>query len=142
MLPIYMNRRLAAKYVREAWGMRCAEKWLAKLVVTGGGPRYWKNGRSVLYRRDALDAWVARRVSGPWTSSNNLDAESTRNGPPISYLRAGEGLPFVDAGTGSAEKPKLPNEIRKLTPAIGLVCVEAAGMVLPFHSKLKGPNHA
>jgi hypothetical protein len=66
MQSIYISRRFAAKYVREAWGMRCSEKWLAKLVVTGGGPRYWKNGRAVLYRRDALDAWVSRRVSGPW----------------------------------------------------------------------------
>jgi hypothetical protein len=97
MPPIYTSRRFAAKYVRDAWGMRCSEKWLAKLVVTGGGPRYWKNGRAVLYRRDALDAWVASRLSGPLTSSSDPVAEETRRGPPPSYLRSGEGLPFVDA---------------------------------------------
>jgi hypothetical protein len=41
-----------------------------------------------------------------------------------------------------AGKQKLYNEIKKLTPPIGLVCVEGAGMASPFHSKLKGPNHA
>jgi hypothetical protein len=97
MQSIYISRRFAAKYVREAWGMRCSEKWLAKLVVTGGGPRYWKNGRAVLYRRDALDAWVSRRVSGPWTSSSDPDTDDTRPRPPLSYLRSGEGLPFADA---------------------------------------------
>lgn len=97
MQSIYISRRFAAKYVREAWGMRCSEKWLAKLVVAGGGPRYWKNGRAVLYRRDALDAWVSRRVSGPWTSSSDPDTDDTRLRSPLSYLRSGEGLPFADA---------------------------------------------
>lgn len=97
MPSIYTSRRFAAKYVREEWGIRCSEKWLAKLVVTGGGPRYWKNGRAVLYRRDALDAWVASRLSGPLTSSSDPDAEDARTGPPPSYLRSGGGLPFVDA---------------------------------------------
>jgi hypothetical protein len=97
MQSIYISRRFAAKYVREAWGMRCSEKWLAKLVVTGGGPRYWKNGRAVLYRRDALDAWVSRRDSRPWASSSDPDTGDTRSRPPLSYLRSGEGLPFVEA---------------------------------------------
>jgi hypothetical protein len=97
MQSIYIRRRVAAKYVRDEWGMPCSEEWLAKLVVTGGGPRYWKSGRAVLYRRDALDAWVARRVSGPWTSSSDPDTDDTRLRPPRSYLRSGEGLPFADA---------------------------------------------
>lgn len=97
MNSIFLSRRFAAKFVRENFGVRCSEKWLAKLVVTGGGPRYWKNGRSVLYRRDALEAWVARRVSGPWTSSSDAEAKEARKRPPLSYLRSGEGLPFVDA---------------------------------------------
>jgi hypothetical protein len=97
MQSIYTTRRFAAKYMRETFGIRCSEKWLAKLAVTGGGPRYWKDGRAVLYRRDALDAWVARRVSGPWTSSSDPEASEARKRPPLSYLRSGEGLPFVEA---------------------------------------------
>ncbi len=94
MKSLYLTRRFAAKYVRETFGVRCSEKWLAKLVVTGGGPTYWKNGRAVLYRRDALEAWVSRRVSGPLTSSSDPEARSLNL---FSYLRSGAGLPFVDA---------------------------------------------
>jgi len=97
MQSIFKTRRNAAKYVRENFGIRCSEKWLAKLAVTGGGPRYWKNGRAVLYRCDALDAWVAQRVNGPWTSSSDPEAKEALKSPPLSYLRSGEGLPFVDA---------------------------------------------
>jgi hypothetical protein len=97
MPPIHISRRYAAKYVREVWGIRCSEKWLAKLVVTGGGPRYWKNGRAVLYRRDALDAWAVSRLSGPWSSSSDPDLDDARRRPPLSYLRSGDGIPFADA---------------------------------------------
>ena len=34
---------------------------LAKLAVVGGGPRYLKLGRRVVYRASDLDAWVAAR---------------------------------------------------------------------------------
>jgi hypothetical protein len=94
MQPIFISRRSAAKYMREAWGMRCSEKWLAKLVVTGGGPQFWKSGRSVLYRRDALDVWAIQRIKGPWASSSELGSESTA---AISYRRFKERMPFEEA---------------------------------------------
>ncbi len=37
---------------------------LEKLRVRGGGPRYLKLGRSVRYRIEDLDAWMAVRVVG------------------------------------------------------------------------------
>lgn len=92
--PIFINRRAAAKYFRESWGMRCSEKWLAKLAVMGGGPRFWKNGRSVLYRRDALDAWAAERIKGPWASSSELSADSNA---ALSYRRFKERMPYEEA---------------------------------------------
>lgn len=92
--PFYLTRRYAAKYVRETYGLRCAEKWLAKLVVTGGGPKYLKDGRAVLYRRDFLDAWVSRRVNGPFDSSSD---RTTCTGKALSYLRSGLGIPFEEA---------------------------------------------
>ncbi len=95
MIQVYYNRRDAAKYVRDNYGLRCAEKYLAKLVVTGGGPSYFKDGRAVLYRFDALDAWVSRRVSGPFTSSSNLEMNEARKKRPISG-QSGLGLPYVD----------------------------------------------
>ena len=35
---------------------------LEKLRVTGGGPRYFKLGRSVRYKTTDLDAWMAERM--------------------------------------------------------------------------------
>lgn len=35
-----------------------SESTLAKLRVFGGGPRYIKAGRRVLYERSDLDAWL------------------------------------------------------------------------------------
>lgn len=94
-VPVFFTRRAAAKYVREFYGLRCSEKWLAKLVVTGGGPRYFKDGRAVIYRFDMLDAWAARRVKGPFGSSSDPDARirSTR------LWETKDGLPFVDLDT-------------------------------------------
>ena len=74
-MSVFVTRRSAAKYVRDTHGVRCSEKWLAKLAVTGGGPPYWKNGRAVLYQRETLDAWVKRRINGPWASSNDHKAQ-------------------------------------------------------------------
>ena len=42
----------AAEYVRHA------PQTLAKLRCYGGGPRYIKSGRLVLYARADLDAWL------------------------------------------------------------------------------------
>lgn len=97
MPPIFMSRRFAAKYVRETWGVRCSEKWLAKCAVYGDGPLFRKNGRAVLYRRDWLDAWVLSRLSEPLTSSSDPGARNTPKRRSLFYLRTGEGLPFVDA---------------------------------------------
>jgi hypothetical protein len=92
MTSIYLNRKQAAHYVNETWGMPCSYKWLAKLVVTGGGPKHWKWGRAVRYQPHELDAWVSARTSGPFASSN----EARRSKETFSLLRSGLGLPFVD----------------------------------------------
>ncbi len=60
----FFNRRCAAKYVREKYGIRCSEKWLAKLAVTGGGPRYAKDDHSAWYTSYTLDAWVSALRNG------------------------------------------------------------------------------
>ena len=33
--------------------------WLAKRRITGNGPRFLKVGRRILYRRSAVNAWLA-----------------------------------------------------------------------------------
>lgn len=52
------------------------ENWLARLRMSGGGARYVKQGRRVMYRRDDLDAWVAQRV----ISSTSQQTEAARSG--------------------------------------------------------------
>lgn len=92
---VFLSRRLAAKYVRENYGLRCSEKWMAKLAVTGGGPRYFKDGRAVVYRRDFLDSWVMQRISGPCTSSSDPDGRVSYS--PTHAFPASEMLPYEDA---------------------------------------------
>lgn len=93
MKPIFLNRKQAAHYVNSTWGVPCSYKWLAKLVVTGDGPRAIKFGRSIRYRADWLDTWVLARISDPFTSSSELQARKR----PLSFLRSGQGLPFEEA---------------------------------------------
>lgn len=93
MKSVYLNRKQAAHYVTEMWGVPCSYKWLAKLVVVGGGPRHWKWGRAVRYRADALDAWVFGRMTGPFASSS----EAHLHLRAFSYLNSGQGLPFEEA---------------------------------------------
>jgi hypothetical protein len=40
----FLRRMDAAAYVKTRWGLPCSPRWLAKLVVTGGGPTYRKAG--------------------------------------------------------------------------------------------------
>jgi hypothetical protein len=39
--------------------IRRPEHWLAKLRMTGDGPRFLKVGGKVRYRRSAVEAWLA-----------------------------------------------------------------------------------
>lgn len=49
---------------------------LAKMRMTGAGPRYAKAGRTVLYDRLDLDAWLAQR-----TFKSNSDYRSAAQHP-------------------------------------------------------------
>jgi hypothetical protein len=96
MKPLYLSRRLAAKYVRETYGTNCSEKWLAKLAVTGGGPSFKKHGRAVYYTVNSLDAWHASRTTGPWVSTSCLKSFDA-------YCRSINGLPFIDCEIDDVE---------------------------------------
>jgi hypothetical protein len=69
-----LRRREAAKYLRETWGVPCAEKTLAKLAVIGGGPSYRVYGRIPLYEQAQLDGWVSSRLSAPIMSTSEARA--------------------------------------------------------------------
>jgi hypothetical protein len=67
-----LRRREAAKYVRDSWGVPCAEKTLAKLAVVGGGPVFRRYGSIPLYETEALDEWVLSKLSRPVRSTSEL----------------------------------------------------------------------
>ena len=48
---------------------------LERLRLVGGGPRYAKSGRKVLYRRDWLDGWLQKRS---FTSTSQARSQGIR----------------------------------------------------------------
>ncbi|MDE0407757.1 MAG: helix-turn-helix domain-containing protein [Alphaproteobacteria bacterium] len=53
--PRYLDTKQAAAY------LGLSPKTLVKMRVTGGGPRYAKVGRRVIYDVADLDSWVEKR---------------------------------------------------------------------------------
>jgi predicted DNA-binding transcriptional regulator AlpA len=43
--------------------LRCSERTLERLRLTGRGPQYVKTTRRVLYRESDLEAWLASRLT-------------------------------------------------------------------------------
>ncbi len=60
--PRFLRRALASEYVANTYGFPCSPQWLAKLAVTGGGPRFRKAGRTPIYEVADLDAWALDRL--------------------------------------------------------------------------------
>jgi predicted DNA-binding transcriptional regulator AlpA len=54
----YIDTRAAAKYAK------LSVSTLEKLRVFGGGPRYLKLGRRVVYPMDALEEWLRAKECG------------------------------------------------------------------------------
>jgi predicted DNA-binding transcriptional regulator AlpA len=51
-------------------GAPCSASWLAKLAVTGGGPRFRKIGRFPVYTCSDLDEWVEAKITAPRRSTS------------------------------------------------------------------------
>ncbi len=45
-----------------ALALRCSERTLERLRVSGLGPKYANYGRSIRYRQSDLEEWIASRV--------------------------------------------------------------------------------
>jgi len=54
-----LRRTEVVEYLALAHGIEIAAATLAKWAVAGRGPPYEKLNRTPLYRRDAVDQWVA-----------------------------------------------------------------------------------
>jgi hypothetical protein len=55
--------------------LRCSERTLERLRVTGNGPRYIKTTRRVLYREADLQAWLAARSVGSTSETPQLQTQ-------------------------------------------------------------------
>jgi hypothetical protein len=65
----FFRRNEAAAYIKERYGFG-SFRTLAKLACLGGGPRFRKAGRIVLYLPDDLDAWAQAQISAPVGSTS------------------------------------------------------------------------
>ena len=60
--PGQLERLLNQKQAAEVLGL--STRTVERLRLTGGGPRFAKLGRRVLYRPADLNAWVAAQIVG------------------------------------------------------------------------------
>lgn len=67
----------ASQYLALAHGVIRSPKTLDRLRCTGGGPRFQKLDRSVLYTPAELDAWVSAKISGLVGSTSEADVQAT-----------------------------------------------------------------
>jgi hypothetical protein len=81
VLPRYMQRADAARYLRETYGIRCVAQTLAKYACTGAGagPAFRKAGKFPIYSRDDLDAWASSRLSEPMQSTSAVAVRTPRS---------------------------------------------------------------
>lgn len=60
----------AHEYLQEVHGIPVAPATLAKWRSVGGGPKFQKFGRAVLYPRSELDAWAIAKLSKPLANTS------------------------------------------------------------------------
>lgn len=65
----YCDRECAARYIRGK-GFPCTAGTLRKYACIGGGPKFRKFGRRVIYEISALDEWIESRLSKPLASTS------------------------------------------------------------------------
>ncbi len=69
-----LRRSEASQYLLDKWGISRTVKTLAKLAVTGGGPRFQKDGRIPLTTEEWLDEFARNQLSPPVSSTAELKA--------------------------------------------------------------------
>lgn len=65
----FLSRTEAADYL-QSLGLSTTRTSLQKLASVGGGPRFRRFGRRVLYTTEDLQAWVESRLSEPLESTS------------------------------------------------------------------------
>jgi hypothetical protein len=67
-------RRVEASEYLKRFGIDHSPEYLAKLAVTGGGPRFHKVKRTPIYTPEYLDQYAAEVTSPPVRSTSELRA--------------------------------------------------------------------
>ncbi len=67
----YWTVHEVADYASQIVGLHTTASSLRTLITRGGGPKYHKFSRMVRYTREAVDEWLASRLSPE--KSNSLD---------------------------------------------------------------------
>ncbi len=60
----YMSREKVAEYVT-SFGLPLTKGTLQKWATVGGGPPYKRFGRSTVYLKEDVDAWIKRKLNQP-----------------------------------------------------------------------------
>lgn len=68
----YLNREAASAYLLERYGIQRRPQTLAKMAVSGSGPKYRKLGRTPLYNPDDLDLWVTEALGPSRRSTSDM----------------------------------------------------------------------
>ena len=74
LAPRFRKKRFnppeAVEYLLEVHGVTIATATLSKFRSVGGGPKFQRFGRSILYQRVALDAWAIAKLGEPRRSTS------------------------------------------------------------------------
>lgn len=69
-----LRRKEAATYLLNNHGVPIAVATLAKMATVGGGPNITYFGRVPLYATEDLDAWAAKKLESPVSSTSGRRA--------------------------------------------------------------------
>ena len=67
-----LRRAEASEYLRDQHGINHSPGYLAKLAVTGGGPRFYKVRQTPIYTPSLLDEYAAEVTSPTVRSTSEL----------------------------------------------------------------------
>lgn len=70
-----LRRDQVPEYLRRMHGIERTVSTLAKLAVTGLGPRFFKDGKWPLYPVEELDKWARARLGSLRTSTSDKPGE-------------------------------------------------------------------
>jgi hypothetical protein len=74
---MFVDRRAAAKHIRERLKLRCSEKWLKKLERTDCGPTFAYDGCTGWYHLQSLIVWVfAPSTSASYDAARRIKFKS------------------------------------------------------------------